>query len=117
MSETTNVGYDTEHDRDEGLARDCLTLLCHAYPGHEWWVEIKGGCIVIKHLGLSHVAAMTLHYKKVLIDPETLRKAVVWSGGEFLERAGLARGKKSGQIVTEIEGVKPKHILPPHAQS
>jgi hypothetical protein len=108
---TTRVGYWAEHDRDDGLAQQCLTLLCKAYPGHGWWIRITGGIIFIQILGMTKNHGMSLHYKKVLIDPETLRKAVLFSGGELLERAGLTRGAKTDETVRHIEGIADKYLL------
>ena len=37
------VGIDVEHDRDDSMAMEMLRDLSAVYPGHSWFVVIRGG--------------------------------------------------------------------------
>jgi len=111
MSETV-VGFDTEYERDEPLARDIVNTLCEHYPGFGWHVRIKGGGIHIRNLDWSDKWGMFLKTKNVNHDVAVLKRMVVMQAGELLERAWLKAGPNRGQEVTSIEGVPQKHMLP-----
>jgi len=106
------VGFDTEHDRDEPLARDIVNTLCQHYPGFGWHVNIKGGGIYIKNLDWSDKWGMWLKTNNVNHDAAVLKRQVVMQAGEFLERAWVKRGASDGSVVKSIEGVPQKHMLP-----
>lgn len=109
----TVVGYDTERDCDEAMARQMVTDLCHAYPGHAWFVVAKGGVWHIKDMELNDKWGMCLHYSDIKADANDRKKQVVMAAGEFLERARLKRGAKDkNQVVASIEGVPQKHMRP-----
>ena len=109
MSETI-VGFDTEHDRDEPLARDIVNTLSTHYPGHGWFVSIKGGIVQVKNLDWSDKWGMVLHYSQLHNDAAVMRKAVVRSAGEFLERAAVKRGAKTEETVSGVEGIPVKYF-------
>ncbi len=94
---------------DMTLAKQAADLLNSHYPGHLWAVNVnsEGGVMVIKNLAIASSYGMVLHLKNVYQDP-TL-KCVVKSGGEFLERAHMMRGRWSGEDAKELEGVKTEH--------
>lgn len=81
------VGIDVEHDRDDPLAMRMLQDLCQAYPGHAWFVVIRGGIIHIKDMDMHPDWGMALHYTKVANDAGDTKRQVLRAAGEFLERA------------------------------
>jgi hypothetical protein len=107
----TVVGYDTEHARDEPLAAEIVHTLSTAYPGHGWFVLIKGGLIHVKNLDWSDKWGMALHYSMVGNDAKVRKQQVIQKAGEFLERARVKRGAKDDQLVTSVEGIPLKHML------
>jgi len=104
------VGYDTEHERDEPMANEIVHTLSTSYPGHGWFVLIKGGVIQVKNLDWSDTWGMVLHYTQVNGDANERKKNVVRAAGEFLERANVKRGGKTAQLVTAIEGMPDKDV-------
>lgn len=107
---TQVVGYDTEHATDEPMAAQMVSDLCQAYPGHGWFVMIKGGIVHVKDLDLNDKWGMALHYSQIKGDAKDRKRDVLRAAGEFLERANLKRGAKSGQTVTRVEGIPDKHM-------
>ena len=107
---TTIVAIDTEHTCDEPMAEQMLADLCTAYPGHAWLVVIRGGIVHIKDLDLNDKWGMALHFSQVKGDAKERKRDVLRAAGEFLERANIARGAKTEQIVTSIEGVAQKYM-------
>lgn len=104
------VGYETEHDSDEGLASRILRVLVEAYPAHGWFVLIRGGVIQVKNLDWHPNWGMALHYTQVTSDSKVMAQEVRRAAGEFLERANVARGANTGERVTHIEGIPDKHL-------
>ena len=109
MSDTI-VGFDTEHERDEPLAREIVDTLSKAYPGHGWFVLIKGGLVQVKNLDWSDKWGMVLHYSRMTNDAAVRKRDIVRSAGEFLERARVKRGSKTEQTVRHIEGMPDKDV-------
>lgn len=96
------VGIDVEHDRDDPMAMQMVQDLVFAYPGHSWFVVIKGGVVHIKDMDLHPDWGMCLHYSQVKGDAADRKKQVLWAAGEFLERAR----KKNGQV--QLQDIKQK---------
>lgn len=96
------VGIDVEHDRDDPLAMRMLRDLCAAYPGHAWFVVIRGGIIHIKDMDMHPDWGMALHYSKVTNDAADMKRQVLFAAGEFIERAR----KKNGKV--ELQDIKQK---------
>lgn len=107
---TQVVGFDTEHVSDEHMAAQMVHELCQAYPGHGWYVVIKGGIVHVKDLDLSDKWGMALHYSQVKGDAKERKRDVLRAAGEFLERANLKRGAATGQTVQHIDGVPDRHL-------
>jgi hypothetical protein len=107
---TQVVGYDTEHTADEAMAGQMVHDLCAAYPGHGWFVVIRGGIVHVKDLDLNDKWGMALHYSQIKGDANDRKRDVLRSAGEFLERARLKRGAKTAQTVRHIEGVPDRHM-------
>jgi hypothetical protein len=110
MAETV-VGYDTEHERDEPLAKEIVNTLSTTYPGHGWFVLIKGGVVQVKNLDWSDKWGMVLHYSQLGNDAKVRNQSVIRSAGEFLERARVKRGAKTDETVRHIEGIADKYLL------
>lgn len=104
------VGFDTEHERDEGMASEMLRCLVDAYPGHGWFIVIRGGIVQVKDLEISDKWAMALHYSQVANDAMTRKRQILRSAGEWLERANQRRGRKESRI-THLEGIPDKDLV------
>lgn len=96
------VGIDVEHDRDDGMAMQIIRDLCAAYPGHSWFVVIRGGILHIKDMDLHPDWGMCIHYTDVKADAADRKKQVLRAAGEFLERAT----RKLGRV--QFDGLKAK---------
>lgn len=106
----TVVGYDTEHDRDEAMASEILRYVVDAYPGHGWFVLIRGGIVQVKDMDIHPQWGMALHYSQLKSDAADRKKQVIRAAGEFLERANLRRGRKTDDVAMKVEGIPDKHL-------
>lgn len=88
----------------DGHAKEAAEILCTAYPNHSWWVECKGGVLVIKHFGISGIIGMLRHLSQLVGDANARKREIVRAAGELLERAGLPRRDYRGEAVTNFEG-------------
>lgn len=104
------VGYSTEHDVDERMAAQMVHDLCLAYPGHGWFVDIKGGVVHIKDLDLNDKWGMCIHYSQVKADANDRKRQVLRGAGELLERANLRRGRSDNERVLHVEGIPDKQM-------
>lgn len=104
------VGIDTEHAQDEPMAEQMLADLCKAYPGHAWFVLIRGGVVHVKNMDWSDKWGMAMHYSAIKADASERKRELIRKAGEFLERANVLRGAKTEQSVKRIEGVPDKHL-------
>lgn len=95
---------------DAGIASQFMRALLEAYPGHPWHVNVKGGCILLKHMRISNKWAQVKHTKDIYSASE-LKKVAVTLGGEFLERAGLTRGEDTGDRVSIVDGIPTKDLV------
>ena len=105
------VGIDTEHTTDEPLAEQMLADLCKAYPGHAWFVIVRGGIVQIKNMDFNDKWGMALHYSALKADANERKRELVRKAGEFLERANVIRGAKTEEKVLHIEGIPDKHMV------
>lgn len=105
------VGVDVEKPEDQRLAEEILRVLIEAYPGHEWFVLIRGGVIQVKNMAWSDTWGMALHYRDVVHDAADRKKQLIRAAGEFLERANVIRGRRDyDQRLDQIEGVPDSHL-------
>ena len=102
----------TDSSTDLGVheAEQVLGILCAAYPGHPWSVRVDQGIIFIRHLefGLNGWG-MNCKVNRLNHDAAVLKKEIVMMAGEFLERAGLVRGRANGDEIIRVEGVPEKY--------
>lgn len=108
------VGIDVEHDKDDDMAKQMVRDLTRAYPGHPWFVVIRGGVVQIKDMDMPPQWGMCLHYSDIKADAADRTRQVVRAAGEFLERAHIARGKRDAEqgAVTAVEGIPKKYFRP-----
>src|SRR5262245_12840519 len=85
-----------------------IDILNEIYPGHPWAARVDGGCIFIRHLGLRGSWGMNAKFSDVAHDRAVFRRTIIMNAGEFLERAGLSRGRWNGDEMTHIEGIPEK---------
>ena len=86
-----------------------LELLTIAYPGHPWAVRVDGGIIFIRHLESPNSQyGMICKVNQVNHDAAVLKREVITMAGEFLERAGLKRGRYDDSDIVKVEGVPEK---------
>jgi hypothetical protein len=96
-------------DAQASDAEKVMHLLCTAYPGHPWAVRVDKGIIFIRHLQFPGNWGMNLKTKSVEHDAAVLKRKVILLAGEFLERAGLVRGRENGDEIKRVEGVPDKY--------
>lgn len=94
----------------EHEAEEVLKVLCAAYPGHPWAVRSDQGIIFIRHLEFgNHGWGMCVKWKDVAHDAAVKKREIIMAAGEFLERAGLVRGRENGDEIIRVEGVPEKY--------
>lgn len=105
------VGIDVENDIDDPIAMQMVRDLLSAYPGHSWFVVIRGGIVHVKDMDINPAWGMCLHYTQIKDDAAERKKQVIRAAGEFLERANLKRGANTGEVVRHVEGIPDKHLV------
>ena len=87
-----------------------LGILCAAYPGHPWAVRVDQGIIFIRHLEFGNNGwGMNCKFDSVKHDVAVLKRQIIMLAGEFLERAGLVRGRANDDEIIRVEGVPEKY--------
>lgn len=89
---------------EDASAKRAAESLTEAYPNHSWWIECKGGIIVIKHFAISGTIGMVRHLKSLDTSAHSFKSEIVRAAGELLERAGLHRRDYRGETVQNFEG-------------
>ena len=89
-------------------AQYVLEILCATYPNHPWAVRMDGGVVFIRHLELGSNWGMNLKFRNMTHDAAVFKKEIVMAAGEYLERAGLKRGRGGDEIMTHFEGIPEK---------
>ena len=93
----------TQAQEDE--ANMILEVLTFAYPGHPWGVRVYDGGFFIRHLDFDANYGMNCKYKGSY-SASSLKKQIIFMAGEWLERAGLRRGKwEEDGSIKSVEGV------------
>ena len=95
-------------DAQASEAEKIMHILNTFYPGHPWAVRVGEGFIFIRYLMPygDGTWGMNIKTKKDDWSASNLQKKVVMAAGEWLERAGLSRGRSNGDEITKVEGVK-----------
>ena len=86
-----------------------LGVLCAAYPGHPWAVRVDGGIVFIRHLELGNNWGMNTKWRDINHDAGVFKREIIMKAGEFLERAGLVRGRANGDEIVSVEGIPDKY--------
>jgi hypothetical protein len=76
--------------------------LQQAYPDHLWYVCFQGGALVVKNMAMNGRYGMVLDNAE-RYSASALKKHAIMSGGELLERAGMARGRWNGQMAEYLD--------------
>lgn len=103
MIETLEVTSPDEADM-EAVAKSATEVLLHHYPDHIWltgWAP--GNNLVIKNLSISSQIGRVLHVPDV-VSPTDFNKRLMRIGGEFLELAGMPRGRWNGEMADKLDG-------------
>lgn len=90
----------------DAFAKDVAEILSGTYPNHAWWIECKGGVLIIKHLEASGARGLIGMLRKMDLLPQdttALKKELIQAAGELLERANLRRGARTDDPVTSFE--------------
>ena len=90
-------------------ADQVLAVLCSVYPGHPWAVKVDGGVVFIRHLELGNNWGMNTKWKDINHDAGVFKREIIMKAGEFLERAGLVRGRANGDEIVRVEGIPEKY--------
>jgi hypothetical protein len=97
----------TQAQQDE--AHQVLAVLCAAYPGHPWAVRVDQGIVFIRHLELGSNWGMNTKWRNIDHDAGVFKREIIRKAGEFLERAGLVRGRANGDEIARVEGLPEKY--------
>jgi hypothetical protein len=99
---------------DVTLAKSIGDTLEFHYPGWGWAVNVNSeqGIATVENIIIS--GRLLRHYGFLikmdqLVTHDEIKRQAIQSGGEILERAGVARGPYRGQEINLVEGVKPHH--------
>lgn len=93
-------------------AEKVMHLLTTVYPGHPWAVRVDKGIIFIRHLAFGGGNwGMNIKTSEHDWSGSNLQKQIVMAAGEWLERAGLKRGRDEGAENYRVEGV-PERFQP-----
>lgn len=87
----------------DSLAKEAAETLVAAYPNHSWWVECKGGVLVIKNFAVSGSVGMLRHMSKLDASSTARKRDFLNAAGELLERAGLRRGGYEGEAAQDLD--------------
>lgn len=99
----------------EADAHTVLEILCSGYPGHPWAVRVDQGVVFVRHLEFPGNWGMCKKYQDVIHDAMVFKREILSAAGEFLERAGLVRGRYDDSPILRVEGVPDKY-QPPSAK-
>ena len=92
---------DVENNQMHLIAKLAAKRLSDAYPAHIWMVGwAPGMTLVIKNMAIDDGRyGFTVDAAKAATVSE-LEKAIVFGGGELLERCNVSRGAWNGEIMT-----------------
>lgn len=93
----------------ESEAEGIIGVLCDAYPGHPWAVRVYDGGFFIRHLEFPGNWGMNCKYKDFGHDAAVFKRTIILMAGEWLERAGLKRGRANEDETKWVEGIPTKY--------
>lgn len=105
------------------IAQNAVQALVQHYPGYSWFVEVRGGLLMIRCAELDYRGRYCMVRKLAAVqhDYSRLVREVVHAAGEYLERANMRRGaRRDGETAVTLEGAPkftptPGGILTPSA--
>ena len=98
----------TKNQEDE--AKAILEALDTAYPNHPWGVRVYDGGFFIRHLEFPANWGMNCKHTTRVYSASALKRQVILMAGEWLERAGLRRGRGEDEAPAyRVEGVPEKY--------
>jgi hypothetical protein len=99
--QTVEQTPDIENQKMEQIAKMSAQILTRHYPNHLWAVGwAPGYTLVIKNMAIDDGRyGFTVDAAKAATISE-LEKAVMYGGGELLERCGVPRGSWNGEFLT-----------------
>jgi len=106
------------------IAQHSVEALSQHYPGYSWFVEVRGGLLMIRNADIDYRGryCMVRKLAQVQHDYGRLVREVVHAAGEYLERANMRRGaKRDGDSARVLEGAPqfeptPAGLLVPSAE-
>ena len=99
------TSFDKESQQMEMIAKLSAQILSRHYPSHLWAVGwAPGMTLVIKNMAMDARYGFTVDAAKAATVSE-LEHAVMYGGGELLERMGMIRGEWNGEFAPNVEGV------------
>lgn len=95
----------------EAEAESILDVLTTAYPSHPWGVRVYEGGFFIQYLDrpFNKPYGMNCKVKDFGYSASAMKRQIIIMAGEWLERAGLARGRSNGDEIKWVEGVPEKY--------
>lgn len=93
----------------ESEAESIIGVLTTAYPGYPWAVRVYDGGFFIRNLDFPAQWGMNCKYKNISHDAAVMKKQIIMYAGEWLERAGLRRGRANDDEIKRLEGAPEKH--------
>ena len=104
----------SQAQKDEAHA--ILDVLTIAYPGHPWGVRVYDGGFFIRHLDFDGNWGMNCRGGESVYSSSAMKRRIIMMAGEWLERAGMARGRgDADQEAGPVEGVPEKKLIVPEA--
>lgn len=97
---------DGDSELSKAYAKEAAEALVTAYANHSWWVEVRGGALIIKHFAIHGMIGMVRHTSSLDHDAGSRKRQIIMAAGELLERAGLARGAYNGDVVQDFDADK-----------
>ena len=96
---------------DITLAKNVAEALHSHYPGHLWGVNVnsEGGVVDIKNFRISSRYGIRLLLNTLTPFDSRAKRTIINSGGEMLERARMPRGKATGELAQNVEGIPNRH--------
>ena len=104
------MGYFGDDKPKEDEAKQILSWLWQAYPGHPWFVRVYDGGFSIQHLDFQGPWGMRAKFKQDGYSTSALKHSVIMKAGEWLDRANIPRRRYDADTPSyRVEGVPEKY--------